>query len=186
MYLLRAAVLAIIFLVLIPPQVEGHTVTGPDVRLVNNELLVSFSLVLDDKAVQELQGGMDKEFRLYADLFRVWRNWSDEFVLGKYFTRTLKSDPIKKEYVARSFDGQTIIEKRFRSFESMIGSALVVKDLKLTNTKELEPGQYFVRVTVESKLSKLPAFIGHLLIFVQDNEFRIRKDSGVLQLEGGR
>lgn len=173
-------------LVLSPVQAEGHSISGPDVRLVNNDIYVSFSFVPDEKTVQEIRDGMDKELRLYADLFRVWRSWSDEFVLGKFFVRTLKADPIKKEYLLSSFDGQTIIEKRFRSFESMLAGALAVKDLKLMNIRELEPGQYFVRITVESKIRKLPPLIGHLLIFVQDNEFKVKKDSGIVLIEGAR
>lgn len=175
-----------LFLALFPVRAEGHSISGPEVRRVNNDLFISFSFVPDDKTVQEIRDGMDKELRLYADLFRVWRSWSDEFVLGKYFIRSLKSDPIKKEYLMSSFDGQTIIEKRFRSFESMMAGALVVKDLKLTNTRELEPGQYFVRITVESKTRKLPPLIGHILIFVQDNEFKVRKDSATIMIEGPR
>ncbi|MBA4374249.1 MAG: hypothetical protein C0402_15470 [Thermodesulfovibrio sp.] len=181
---------ALLFLFLfwtLPVPAEGaHSIAGPDVRLVNNDIYISFTFVPDEKTVQEIRDGMDKEFRLHADLFRVWKSWSDEFVLGKFFVRKLKSDPIKKEYLLNSFDGQTIIEKRFRSFESMLTGALVVKDLKLTNTRELEPGQYFVRITVESKTSKLPPLIGHLLIFVQDNEFKIKKDSGIVLIEGSR
>lgn len=176
----------VLFLALSPVQAEGHIISGPDVKLVNNDIYVSFSFVPEEKTVQEIRDGMDKELRLYADLFRVWRSWSDEFVLGKFFVRTLKSDPIKREYVMSSFDGQTIIEKRFRSFESMLAGTLVVKDLKLTNTRELEPGQYFVRITVESKTTKLPPLIGHILIFVQDNEFKIKKDSGIVLIEGTR
>jgi len=169
-----------------PIRAEGHSISGPDVRLVNNDIYVSFSFSPDDKIIQEIREGLDKDLRLHADLFRVWKNWSDEFVLGKFYTRTLKSDPIKKEHIMSSFDGQTIVEKRFRSFESMISSALAVKDLKLTNTKELPPGEYFVRITVESKTRKLPPFIGHILIFVQDNEFKVKKDSPIILIEGNR
>lgn len=183
------AITVLVFLALsctlFPVRAEGHSISGPEVRLANNDIYVSFSFSPDDKTVQEVRDGLDKDLRLHADLFRVWKNWSDEFVLGKFYSRTLKSDPIKKEYVMSSFDGQTLVEKRFRSFESMMNSALAVKDLKLTNTRELEPGEYFVRVTVESKTRKLPPFIGHILIFVQDNEFKVRKDSPVIHIEGG-
>ena len=177
----------IFFPALFPLQAEGlQTISGPEVRLVNNEIYVSFTFQPEEKAVQEIQDGMDKEFRLYADLFRVWKNWPNEFVLGKFFVRTLKSDPIKKEYLMSSFDGQTITEKRFRSFESMMSGALAVKDLRLTSTRELEPGQYFVRITVESKIRTLPPLIGHILIFVQDSEFKIKKDSGIIMIEAPR
>ncbi len=180
------AIPVLLFLALLPAQAEGLSITGPDVRIVNNDIYVSFTFVPDDKTVREIQDGLDKEFRMYADLFRVWQGWSDEFVTGKFFARTLKSDPIKKEYVMSSFDGQTIVEKRFRSFESMMGAALNVRDLRLANIRELAPGRYFVRITVESKTRKLPPIIGRVLIFVQDNEFRIKKDSPLLQIEGIR
>lgn len=187
LFTIPALLFLLLFSALLPAPAEGvHAISGPEVRLVNNDIYISFAFVPDEKTVQEIRDGLDKEFRLYADLFRVWKSWSDEFVLGKFFARTLKADPIKKEYLLSSFDGQTIIEKRFRSFESMLTGALVVKDLKLTNTRELEPGQYFVRITVESKTGKLPPLIGHILIFVQNNEFKLRKDSAIVVIDGPR
>jgi len=54
------------------------------------------------------------------------------------YIRTLKADPIKKEYVATSSDGSTLVERRFKSFESMINWTLSVKDLKLTSTREID------------------------------------------------
>jgi len=52
--------------------------------------------------------------------------------------------------------------------------------------REIEPGQYFVRVTIESKIRKLPPVIGYLLIFLSENEFKIVKDSGFFAIEGAR
>jgi hypothetical protein len=52
--------------------------------------------------------------------------------------------------------------------------------------RELEPGQYFVRVTVESKIRKLPPVIGYLFIFVSENEFKIVRDSALFPIEGAR
>jgi hypothetical protein len=79
-----------------------------------------------------------------------------------------------------------IIERRFRSFDSMLAWTLSVADLRLTNTRELEPGQYFVRITAESKIRKLPPVIGQFIIFLSENEFKIRKDSGLIVIEGSR
>lgn len=169
-----------------PVPAECQEISGPDVRLISNDVYVSFSLLLDAKHVQEMREGIDKELKLYVDLFRVWRVWPDEFVLGKFFLRKIKADPIRKEYVATSNDGNVLVERRFRSFESMIGWTLLVKDLKLTNTRELDPGQYFVRITAESKIRKLPPVIGQFFIFISENEFKIRKDSGLITVEGGK
>jgi hypothetical protein len=177
---------ALMLLLFMPFPAEGQSISGPEVRLVNNDIYASFSFSPDEKLLQELRNGMDKEIRLYIDLFRVWKGWPDEFVLGRSYIRTLQSDPIKKEYIASSQDGNTITEKRFRSFESMIAWTMSVKDLKLTNTSELEPSQYFVRITVESRIRRLPPVLGHFLIFVKENEFKTKKDSGFLTIEGPR
>lgn len=169
-----------------PVLSEGQSITGMDVKLNNNEIHVSFSLALEDKKVQEIAQGIDKELKLYIDLFRVWRIWPDEFVLGKTYIRTLKVDPIKKEYVAKSNDGSVIIKKRFKSLESMLQWSLSVKDLKLTNTRELDPGQYFVKITAESKIRKFPPVIGYLFIFLSENEFKIEENSAFFSIEGAK
>jgi hypothetical protein len=165
---------------------EGQVITGPEVKLANNDIYVSFTLNLEEKSLQEIQKGIDKELKLYIDLFRIWKVWPDEFVLGKAYIRTLKADPVKKEYVATSTEGNTLIERRFKSFESMINWTLSVKDMKLTNTREIDPGEYFIRVTIESKIRKLPPVIGYLFIFLSENEFKKIKNSGVFVIEGSR
>lgn len=179
-------IIAFILLVFSPVPAAGLSIAGPDVRLLGNDIYASFSLLLDDRMLQDIREGRDKEIRLSIDLFRVWHKWPDEFVLGKTYARTLRADPIKKEYVASSYDGSTITEKRFRSFESMIAWTLSVRDLKLTSTRELEPSQYFVRITIESRVKKLPPVIGHFLIFMSENEFKIKKDSAFFAIEGPR
>ena len=183
----RLYIIFFLFITLIFPVLsEAQVITGPEVKIVNNDIHVSFSLNLDDKNLQEIKRGIDKELKLNVDLFRIWKVWPDEFVLGKMNIRTLKADPVKKEYVSTSLDGNTLIEKRFKSFESMISWALFVRDLKLTNIREMDPGEYFVRVTIESRIRKLPPVIGYLFIFLSENEFKIVKDSGVFVIEGAR
>ncbi len=169
-----------------PVLSEGQLISGPEVKLVNNDIYVSFALNLEEQSLQEIKKGIDKELKFYIDLFRIWKVWPDEFVLGKMNIRTLKADPIKKEYVAHISDGNTLLEKRFRSFESMISGTLAVKDMKLTNTREIDPGEYFIRVTVESKIRKLPPVIGYLFIFLRENEFKVVKDSPIFVIEGAR
>ncbi len=185
--MLRLLLTTALFLsVLIPAAAEGQEISGPDVRLVNNDIYVSFSLAPGTKYIDEIREGIDKELKLYIDMFRVWKVWPDEFVMGKFYSRRMKVDPIKKEYVATSFDGNVIIERRFRSFERMLAWTLSVKDLKLTNTRELDPGQYFVRITAESKIRDLPPMIRQFFVFISENEFKIRKDSGDFVIGAGR
>jgi hypothetical protein len=157
-------------------------ITGPEVKMQENEIHATASLLLDDKYLQEIRNGIKKEFRFYLDIFRVWNLWPDEFVSSKSFTRTLRSDPVKTEFIATSSDGNTQIKKRFKSLESMLKWALSFDDLKLANVRDLEPGTYFVRVTVESKIRQLPPVIGYFMIFLPENEFKIRKDSSYFSI----
>lgn len=156
---------------------DGIEINGPMISLQNNEIHVTATLVLDEKYIKEIRSGIEKEYRFYIDLFRVWNMWPDEFVLGKSITKTVKCDPVKGEFIATSFDGNTFIKRRFKSFESMMEWVISINDLKLTNIKELESGIHFVRVTVESKVRNLPPLIGQFLIFLSENEFVVKKDS---------
>lgn len=160
----------------------GSEITGPEVRLQNNRIHVTASLSLDEPYFQELRNGAKKEIIFHVDLFRVWNMWPDEFILGKFFIRTLKCDPVKMEYVSTSNDGSTLIRKRFQSLESMTLWALAIDDLKLAHIKEFEPGLYFVRITVESKKRKLPPVLGYFMIFLPENEFKIKKDSPFIMI----
>ena len=171
---------ALFFLLLQPTGALGADIIGPEARVANSEIAVSTGLSLDDKNLNDLKNGISKEITFYIDLFRVWKAWPDEFIAGKKIVKTLKSDPVKKEHIATSLDGSTLIEKRFKSFDSMLIWALNIKDLKLAHVKELQPSDYFVRVTVESRLRKLPPVIGYLLFFVPEKDFKVIKDSPAL------
>lgn len=151
-------------------------------RLANNELYASASLKPDRKIVDDLNEGLSKELTFYIDLFRVWHIWPDEFVLGQKIIFTLRSNPIKREYIATRVSGNISLEKRFSDPESMANWATSVADLKLTNTRELEPGIYYLKVTVESRIRKLPPVIGYLLFFMPDKEFSISRDSQTFEI----
>ncbi|MEJ2697133.1 MAG: DUF4390 domain-containing protein [Candidatus Sulfobium sp.] len=180
------AISLLLVCILLPSLSAGQEISGPAVSIRNGDIHVRFGLVPDPKFIQGIREGIDKELKFYVDLFRVWEIWPDEFILGKSYTKTLKADPIKEEYVATSLDGNILIEKRFRSFDSMLAWVLSFKDVKLSGTRELEPGQYFVRVTVESRIRKLPPVIGYFIIFLSENEFKIHKDSGLFTVRGSR
>ena len=157
-------------------------VATPEVRLLDSDIIVSSRLFLDEQQAQEVSGGVAKEIIFYVDLFRVWSNWPDEFVVGRTLNRKVKCDPVKKEYTGVSFDGSTVIKRRFSDCKPLVEWALSVTDMKLTNVKELEGGQYFVRVTAESRAVKLPAMISFLLFFVPEKEFSVFKNSRAFQI----
>jgi hypothetical protein len=156
-------------------------INGPFVKIQDSDIYVTTGLTLDEKYFNEINNGATKEFRIYIDLFRVWELWPDEFVTSKYFIRTLKSDPVKMEYTSTSNDGVTLTQKRFKSLESMLKWTLSINDLRLANMRELEPGIYFIRVTAESRIRKLPPVIGYFMIFLPENEFKLKKDSSPIR-----
>jgi len=181
----RVLALSTFFLFLLSSQLFGVEIAGPEVHLGHDEIVVDAGLSPDEKFLSELKSGMEKEITFYIDLFKVWKGWPDEFVLGKKFVQTLKGDSIKGEYIATFFDGETYIKKRFMSFTSMLSWTLNKKNVRLVNhMKELSPGEYFVKVTVESRLRKLPPIIGYLLFFVPENDFVVSKKSPVFTIEG--
>ncbi len=153
-----------------------------EVSLINKDIYVSASLRTDSNFINSLNEGMTKELVFFIDLFRVWNIWPDEFITGKKIVRILKSDPIKREYSAINIDGSLQIEKRFKNVESMIEWALKISDLRLLNFKELDKGAYFVKVTVESRIRKLPPLIGFIFFFVPEKEFSISRQSKSFQL----
>jgi hypothetical protein len=173
----------ILFVLLILPSLStGSEIIGPETKIVNNEIHVSTGLILDKQQIQDLENGITKEITFYIDLFRTWKMWPDEFILGKIIVKTLSADPVKKEYVATSLDGTIMIEKRFSDLDSLLKWSLNVNDLQLTNIKELVPDEYFVKITVKSRLRKLPPVIRYLFLFVPEMEFKKTKDSPKFQV----
>jgi hypothetical protein len=160
------------------PAFSGVTeISAVQVKLNNNDIYVSASLRPDSKVMEEINAGLSKEFVFYVDLFRVWKIWPDEFVSGRKIVKVIASDPIKREYTAENREGGLHTIKRFREMDSMIAWALSLADLKVANTRELEPGTYFVKVSAESLLRKLPPVVGYLLFFVPEKEFSVFRDS---------
>jgi len=172
------------FLCLSLPMASSYAaeIQSVNVKLLNNDIYVSTSVGLDPKAVSEISDGLSKELVFYLDLFRVWEVWPDEFVTGKKITRTLRSNPIKREYTAVSIDGNIYLEKRFKDLTGMLGWALNITDMKLTNIRELEAGVYFVKVGVESRMRTLPPVIGYFLFFVPEKEFSVYRNSQTFSL----
>ncbi len=183
----RPAVLLLVLTVvafILPAPESGlaSEITPMEVKQVNNEIIVTAALQPDQKLIDDLGNGLSKELVFYVDLFRHWTVWPDEFVLGRKIVRVLQSDPIKREYIGSSTEGNIRTIKRFKDLDSMIAWARDISELKLTNVKALEPDEYYVKVTSESNLKKLPPVIGYLLFFTPSKEFSVSRDSNLFHV----
>lgn len=180
---LACPAMLLLFLVIIfyavsaPESGLASELTPIAVKQANSDLFVTATLQPDQKLIDDLGQGLSKELVFYVDLFRHWKIWPDEFVLGKKIVRVLKSDPIKREYTGSSTEGSLRTIKRFKDLDSMIAWAININDLKLTNVKALQPDEYYIKVTAESNIRKLPPVIGYLLFFTPSKEFSVSADS---------
>ena len=177
---------SLLCLLCVPSSSHCAQINQLDIEVQENHISVSTAVSLDDKHIAELKNGIKKEIRFYIDLFKVWNIWPDEFITGKLFVRTIQYDPVKTEYIATSSNGQTIIEKRFTSLESMLQWALSIHELGITIPQDLEPGAYFIRIIVVSKIRNIPPVLRGLLIFISENEFKIEKDSSIFYIRASQ
>lgn len=180
---IRILCFLILLLFLLSVPLYAAEITGPDVAVRDGNIIVSTGLRLDESQLSNIGKGISKEIIFYIDLFRVWNYWPDEFILGKTFTNTLRCDPVKKEYTATSMTGTTLTEKRFTDCDPLLRWALSIPEMRLTNITELAPATYFVKVTVESRLRRLPPIISSLFFFVKETEFNISRQSRPFPLE---
>ena len=173
----------IAFLVVIPPaETFGAELQALDIAFRGQDMFVTTAVVPDVSFTEEMKQGLSKELRLSFEVMSIRSFFPDEYILGKKIRITLKSDPIKREFAARITHGGSVQEKRFKNIESMNDWALGIRDLKITNVKELDPGTYYLKVTAESRIRKLPPLLKYLLFFIPETEFTVVRYSRVFTL----
>jgi|GEM_PF-238634 len=175
--------LLVLWLVILVQPSFSTEISTVDAKLHGNGIYINASVKPDQKFIEDVQAGLSKELVIYLDLFRAWNVWPDEFILGRKIVRVLKSDPIKREYIAVSLDDNIRREKRFKDLETMIEWAMNISEEKLSGIGGLETGTYFVKVTFESRLKQLPPVIGYLFFFVPEKEFSVSRVSPSLQIQ---
>lgn len=169
-------------LLIVAEPSSAADISSIGVRFSQNEIYVTATIKPDAQFIEDINEGLTKELIVYVDLFRVWSIWPNEFINGRRHLKTLKNDPIKREYVVTTIEGNIYREKRFKDPESMIVWAMTVSEMKLANIGGLEAGSYFVKVTVESLIRKLPPVIGYFIPFIPEKEFSISKKSPLFQI----
>lgn len=170
--------LIVVLSILIYNSCYATELSNLNVMTHNNRLSVSVVLKPEQRFIDSLSQGVSKEIMFYIDLFREWKIWPDEFVTGVKIKRTLRTNPIKREYMATSQQGNVITEKRFKDQESMIEWALNINNLTLVdNLSDYDAGTYYVKITAESRHQNLAPALGFFLFFIPQKEFSVSKES---------
>ncbi len=160
------------------------TINGPVIQTKEKSISVSFNIEVSPSYKEAIRSELKKEFNVFVDLFRYWNIWPDEFITGKKYIRTLSIDPIKKEYIGSSFDGEVFVYKRFKSFESMLKWVLDFKDAFTKDFQGLDPGSYYVKITIESKKTGIPSLITDIFFLLPVHEIKLEKRSPFLYWNG--
>jgi len=177
---ISAAPFILLFVLFFTIQAYASTpdITGPEVSVVDNNIIVNLSLNNISELDEPIRSGIGKVIVFTVELLREWKFWPDEFIVSKKIEKTIKYDNLRNQYLTVSADGVSRKEKHFDDFYKMKDWIFSVETLNLANIKELEPGIYYIRVVVESKSFEQLPLLGMLMHFIPEVEMTLAKESG--------
>ncbi len=153
-----------------------------EVHRVNNYLTINSEIIPSEDFMEDFKSGLSKNILVTIELFKKWSIIPDEFIKGVQIQRNLLSDPIKGEFTVKSQEGSILFEKRFKNADDAIEWALKLNSVKIGDVNQFEKGRYYIKVTVESNIKKLPSVLEHILFFIPKYEKRISKESETFRL----
>jgi len=160
------------FATAITPQI-----TGPDMKIIENNIIVNLRLDNVTELATPITSGVEKEITFTIELLRAWKFWPDEFIVSKKIEKVIRYDNLRDQYRASSYDGIIRSERSFADYASVTDWIFTINGVNLANIKELEPSRYYIRIVVESKsLEQLP-LIGFLIHFIPEVEMSLAKES---------
>lgn len=172
-----------VFFILAASPVTAE-ILGPEIKIQDNDIFVNTGLTNTAEIEAMINSGVEKEILFTIELFRSWNFWPDEFIASQKIQRIIKYDNLRGQYLISSYNGKLQIEKKFKNFDaSMKNWVFALNKINLANTKELEPGKYYIRIVVESKSRELPHVIGLLMLFIPEVEMSLAKESEVFIVE---
>jgi hypothetical protein len=165
-------------LILFPTFASSAEILGPAIEMRGNNIFVKTGLTEVKEIETTINSGIEKEIVFTIELFRAWRFWPDEFVVSKKIHRIIRYDDLRGQYQASSDDGDSRSERNFKEFNYQMKKwFFLVNKINLVNIKELDPGNYYVRVVAESKSKEIPTVIGILMLFIPEVEMSLAKES---------
>lgn len=172
------------FLTAGPANASAAMIIGPDMRIADNEIIVSVSIDNFKDIEKSIKAGIKKEIVFTAELLRSWNLWPDEFIVSKQFVKVIKYDNLRDQYLASSYDGINRVQKKFDSYDELRSWIFSPNTFNLANIKGLEPSKYYIRVVVESKsLDQIP-LLGLLTNFIPAVEMSLAKESALFRIGG--
>ncbi|MDW7971871.1 MAG: DUF4390 domain-containing protein [Thermodesulfovibrio sp.] len=153
-----------------------------EVKKNNSFLSVKAEVIPSQDFVDDFKNGLSKNILILIELYRRWSMIPDEFIAGVRIQRTLIPDPIKEEFIIKSLEDDKLTERRFKNWQEALNWALKVEPLRIVNINDLQRGKYYIKVTVESNIKKLPSFLEHILFFIPTHEKKITKQSEIFRL----
>ncbi|MCX7988901.1 MAG: DUF4390 domain-containing protein [Thermodesulfovibrio sp.] len=157
----------------------AYAIEDIDILIKKNltSIEVNTKIIPSKEFIEDFKSGMGKNIQILIELYRRWSILPDEFIAGIKFQRTFISDPIKEEYIIRNLEGQILKEKRFKNVSDALAWGLKIESVEFQNINNFETGKYYIKVTVESNIKKLPLLFEHFLFFIPKYESKIVKES---------
>lgn len=157
----------------------AYAIEDIDILIKKNltSIEVNTKIIPSKEFIEDFKSGMGKNIQILIELYRRWSILPDEFIAGIKFQRTFISDPIKEEYIIRNLEGQLLKEKRFKNVSDALAWGLKIESVEFQNINNFETGKYYIKVTVESNIKKLPLLFEHFLFFIPKYESKIVKES---------
>ena len=145
--------------------------------IIDSNIIVNLEINSITELESLIKSGIEKEIIFTVELLRVWKYWPDEFVVSKKISKFIKYDSLRERYRALYDDGINHSEIYIKDYTSLKKWIITVKNINLANVKELEKGDYYIRIIVESRsLEQLP-LLGFLMHFIPEVEMSLAKES---------
>jgi hypothetical protein len=155
----------------VKPQIMGR------MDIIKSNIIVNLNINNVTELESLIKSGIEKEIIFTVELLRVWKYWPDEFVVSKHISKVIKYDSLRERYRALYDDGINRSEIYFEDYTSLRKWIFTVNNINLANVKELETGNYYIRIIVESRsLEQLP-LLGFLMHFIPEVEMSLAKES---------
>lgn len=170
--------LVLLCLILLPSllfAVPPHII-GPTIVIESNDIILSSGITNVKELEKTISQGGDKEIAFTFELLKSWKFWPDEFIVSKKIVRIIRYDILRDQYWISS-DSADLSKQSVNSFNTLRESFFSVEDLKVANLRELDAGDYYIRMIVESRsINEIPV-IGFFMHLIPEIEMSIVKET---------